>query len=187
MSPYTQQQQQQGPPQQVNGPPHMQGNQQNAGGGGGQAQQQQQQQQAGPQPQHAGMHPGMAGQPGVIPPQGIPQQYPHPLQYPATMYPHMQVLPANLPGNVFVSNVTANVNVHGWHTSIPQFPVPAYAPTQEVPVAQSPGHDSQVSVKRLQRGHEYKYPQDCQQNEPNVRLIRRYTCGKLFDCYSCLI
>lgn len=125
MSPYTQQQ---APPQ--GGPPHLQANQPNSGGG---------------QPQQAGgVH-----HPGVIPTgaaQAIPQQFAHPLQYPTAMYPPVQVMPGSIPGNVFVSNVTANVNVHGWHTPLTQFQVPTYVPAQEVPVAQSPGHDSQVII-----------------------------------------
>lgn len=107
-----------------------------------------------PQP-HAGVHPSLAGQPGI--PAGVAQAIPapggqmfaHPMQYPATaVYPPgaaLQMVPGGMPGNVYVSNVTANVNVHGWHTPLTQFPVQAtYMQAQEVPVAQSPGHDSQV-------------------------------------------
>lgn len=130
MSPYTQQPQPSGP--------HMQAGQQS---GADRGQQQ--------QPQHAGVHATLNAQPGG--PQAIPQQggqiFTHPLQYPAAVYPPLQVLPGNIPGNVYVSNVTANVNVHGWHSLPTQFQT--YLPAQDVPVAQSPGHDTQVSLPPL--------------------------------------
>lgn len=65
----------------------------------------------------------------------------HPSSGPYAMYQAMPMMPP--PGNVFVSNVTANVSVHGLMQPVPHF-VP-YVPTQDVAQNSVTGHDAQVS------------------------------------------
>lgn len=91
---------------------------------GAMSQQQQQQAQQQPPSQH---------------PQTPVYVHPNPGSY--AMYQTMPMMPQ--PGNVFVSNVTANVSVHGLMQPVQHF-LP-YVPAQDV--AQNPvtGHDGQVS------------------------------------------
>lgn len=102
-------------------------------------------------------NPGVSnpGQPG-IPPGGMQQNQvyaQHIMQYPT--YAPMQVLPSSVPGNVFVSNVTANVNVHGMLThTIPHYVPATYMSQQDMPQIPVSAHDAQVSKFKIKSNFE---------------------------------
>lgn len=91
-------------------------------------------------------HPGAMSQQQQQQQQPPPSQHPqapvyvHPSSGSYAMYQPMSMMPP--PGNVFVSNVTANVSVHGLMQPVQHlFP---YMPAQDVAQNSVTGHDGQV-------------------------------------------
>ncbi|XP_063702716.1 putative mediator of RNA polymerase II transcription subunit 26 isoform X2 [Culicoides brevitarsis] len=102
-------------------------------------------------PNHPGaMSQNQQQQQAQQPPQSAPTS-----QQPLFMNPHapymyhMPMMPQ--PGNVFVSNLTANVNVHGLMQSVQHYLQPAYVPAQDVNV-QNPHVDGQGQPQQQQPG-----------------------------------